>query len=160
MRLMKGACRIAQRLWIPDHGRPFWIFAQQAIREQLGPGGLLGTQDPGRPSTKGLQEVVILDRLAVSDILWNAASPSSPPCTSSTKGQLDQFSGWLNGFLADREDLVHKAVGWMLREAWKKDPAGEKTFLIRHYPQIPRTALRYAIENGRNQTSEVLKGRF
>lgn len=47
---------------------------------------------------------------------------------------------------ADREDLMHKATGWLLREAGKTDQARLKRFLLRHGPAIPRTALRYAIE--------------
>jgi 3-methyladenine DNA glycosylase AlkD len=46
----------------------------------------------------------------------------------------------------DREDLIHKATGWMLREAGKTDPDRLRKFLLEHGPRIPRTALRYAIE--------------
>jgi len=47
---------------------------------------------------------------------------------------------------ADREDLIQKAVGWMLREAGKSDPARLERYLRRNGPRIPRTTLRYAIE--------------
>jgi 3-methyladenine DNA glycosylase AlkD len=46
----------------------------------------------------------------------------------------------------DSEDLIHKATGWLLREAGKTDMPRLKRFLVRHGPAIPRTALRYAIE--------------
>jgi len=46
----------------------------------------------------------------------------------------------------DREDLIHKATGWLLREAGKTDPARLERFLLAQGPRLPRTALRYAIE--------------
>lgn len=46
----------------------------------------------------------------------------------------------------DREDLMHKATGWLLREAGKTDMPRLRKFLLRYGPAVPRTALRYAIE--------------
>ena len=63
--------------------------------------------------------------------------------------------------LTDKEDLIHKAVGWMLREIGKRNLKKEEAFLEKYYRKMPRTMLRYAIERfPETRRQAYLKGVF
>lgn len=58
--------------------------------------------------------------------------------------------------LADEQDLMHKACGWMLRELAKRDETALVGFIQTHYRAMPRTMLRYAIEKFDEPTRKAL----
>jgi len=62
------------------------------------------------------------------------------------KGEFSDALKLAEMLIDDTHDLIHKAVGWMLREVGKRDEKLLIAFLEKEYYNIPRTALRYAIE--------------
>ncbi len=63
--------------------------------------------------------------------------------------------------LSDTHDLIHKAIGWMLREVGKRDLDAEIAFINKHYKEMPRTMLRYAIEKFDEELrQQYLKGKI
>ena len=63
--------------------------------------------------------------------------------------------------LNDKHDLIHKAIGWMLREVYKKNADTAEQFLKQNYAQLPRTTLRYAIERMNDHKRQAyLRGDF
>lgn len=62
------------------------------------------------------------------------------------QGDFDETLRVARLLLGDPEDLIHKAVGWMLGEVGKREVAVAEAFLAVHYRRMPRTMLRYAIE--------------
>ena len=87
-----------------------------------------------------------LGRLAKSDNLWERRIAMVATLEHIRAGNLENTFWLAERLLDDPEDLLHKATGWMLREAGKRNPEALENFLGRHAGRMPRTALRYAIE--------------
>ena len=88
----------------------------------------------------------ILDRLAESDNLWEQRIAMVTNWMLIRHGQFEDALRIADRLLAHPHDLIHKAVGWMLREVGKEDMAVLEDYLERRYSQMARTTLRYAIE--------------
>ena len=88
----------------------------------------------------------ILYKLVQSDSLWERRIAVMSTFQFIRNHEFDDTLNLSKHLLRDPEDLIHKAVGWMLREIGKRNITVEKTFLRSNYKQMPRTMLRYAIE--------------
>jgi 3-methyladenine DNA glycosylase AlkD len=103
----------------------------------------------------------LLDRLAGSKLLWERRIAIVSTLMLIKDGEVEDTFRIAEKLLSDPHDLIHKAVGWALRETGKVSPDALRAFLQKHYAQIPRTTLRYAIERfPAAERKETLAGKF
>lgn len=84
--------------------------------------------------------------LAKSELLWDQRIAVVSTYTFIKKNDFDDILRLSEYFLDHKHDLMHKATGWMLREAGKMNKDVLIGFLNKHYTKMPRTMLRYSIE--------------
>ncbi len=100
-----------------------------------------------------------LYQLAKSGDLWERRIAIMATFHFIKRGEYGETFSIALKLLSDREDLIHKAVGWMLREVGKRAPEAEEQFLKKNYRRMPRVMLRYAIEKfPEEQRRMYLKG--
>jgi 3-methyladenine DNA glycosylase AlkD len=100
-----------------------------------------------------------LYRLAKSSRLWDRRISILATFHFIRQGDFDDTLRIAEMLLADPQDLIHKAVGWMLREVGKRDQAALERFLEKHCHTMPRTMLRYAIERFPEKTRRAYLAR-
>lgn len=88
----------------------------------------------------------LLERLSESENMWEQRISMVSTLTLIRVGRLDEACRIAKRLLGHSHDLIHKAVGWMLREVGKVDRDRLEEFLEEHYREMSRTTLRYAIE--------------
>ncbi len=88
----------------------------------------------------------VLEKLSRSKNLWQRRTAMVFTFAFLRKGITGPTVVIAENLLGDSHDLIHKAVGWMLREMGKRDPYLLRSFLKENAPEMPRTALRYSIE--------------
>jgi 3-methyladenine DNA glycosylase AlkD len=100
-----------------------------------------------------------LYRLAKSEDLWERRIAVMATFCFIKRERYEDTLKIAKILLDDKKDLIHKAVGWMLREIGKRDMISEEKFLKQHYKEMPRTMLRYAIEKfPESKRLQYLKG--
>jgi 3-methyladenine DNA glycosylase AlkD len=107
------------------------------------------------------QHLPVLFKFSQSNDLWEKRIAIVATIVFIRQGEFEPTFQIAKTLLADTHDLIHKAVGWMLREVYKKNPKATQLFLQKNNTQLPRTTLRYAIERmAENQRQLYLKGKF
>ena len=126
----------------------FNFYMQQVYKDRVNNWDLVDVTAPtlGQYLVNSKNPMVLLRKLSKSESLWERRVSMIFTFAFLRAGELEATYEMAERLLKDDQDLIHKAVGWMLREMGKRDAGLLRSFLKEHSSKMPRTALRYSIE--------------
>ena len=144
---------VALQIWVRQTARAEDTFRKDIYRRYLANTRHVNNWDLVDASAPSLVGAYLLARsrrplyrLARSASLWERRIAIVATLSFIRQGDLQDTLDLAVLLKGDQEDLIHKATGWMLREVGKRDVTVLEGFLKEHGQDLPRTALRYAIE--------------
>ena len=128
--------------------KAFDFYMQQVYAVRINNWDLVDVSAPtiGQYLVTSKNPMPLLRKLSKSDSLWERRVSMIFTFAFLRAGEFEPTYEIAERLLKDEQDLIHKAVGWMLREMGKRDPGLLRAFLQEHSSKMPRTALRYSIE--------------
>jgi 3-methyladenine DNA glycosylase AlkD len=128
--------------------KAFDFYMQQVYAGRINNWDLVDVSAPtiGQYLVTSKNPMPLLRKLSKSDSLWERRVSMIFTFAFLRAGEFEPTYEIAERLLKDDHDLIHKAVGWMLREMGKRDPGLLRAFLREHSSKMPRTALRYSIE--------------
>ena len=126
----------------------FNFYMQQVYKGRVNNWDLVDVTAPtfGQYLVNSKNPMALLRKLSKSQSLWERRVSIILTFAFIRAEDLEPTYELAESLLKDEHDLIHKAVGWMLREMGKRDPGLLRAFLQEHSSKMPRTALRYSIE--------------
>ena len=126
----------------------FDFYMVQVLKGRVNNWDLVDVSAPtiGQYLVESNNSMPILRKLSKSKDLWERRIAMIFTFAYLRAGELEPTYEIAERLLKDEHDLIHKAVGWMLREMGKRDPSLLRAFLADHSKVMPRTMLRYSIE--------------
>ena len=128
--------------------KAFEFFIDQLHKDRINNWDLVDVSAPtiGQYLVTSKNPMPLLKKLSKSESLWERRVSMIFTFAFLRAGELEPTYEMAERLLNDEHDLIHKAVGWMLREMGKRDPLLLRSFLRQYASQMPRTTLRYSIE--------------
>jgi 3-methyladenine DNA glycosylase AlkD len=131
-----------------DQKKLFDFYMQQVYKGRVNNWDLVDVTAPtlGNYLVDSRSSLALLRKLTRSKSLWERRVSMIFTFAFIRAGELESTYEIAERLLKDDHDLIHKAVGWMLREMGKRDPGLLRAFLQEHSHEMSRTTLRYSIE--------------